>query len=312
MTRDDVLAAAARIEGRVVRTPVLRSAALDRRVGGRVVLKAECLQRTGSFKLRGATNAILRRVETGARSVVAYSSGNHAQAVACAAAACGLAATVFMPTDAPAAKRRGTLSWGATVHGYDRMTEDREALATGFAERHGAALIPPFEDEDVIAGQGTAALELVEQAGEPELLLVPAGGGGLVAGCGLAVACTLVYAVEPDGWDDTARSLAAGDRLTAPGGSMLCDSLLSPRPGRISFALNRERLAGALAVSDVEVLAAMRFAFEELRVVLEPGGAAGLAALLAERVAVEGRSVGVVLSGGNVDASTFERCLRDG
>ncbi len=310
MTREDVLAAAARIEGHVVRTPVLRSAALDRLVGGAVVLKAECLQRTGSFKLRGATNAILKRVGEGVRSVVAYSSGNHAQAVACAAAACGLAATVFMPSDAPAAKRRGTLSWRATVHHYDRLSEDREALAQAFAERHGAALIPPFEDEDVIAGQGTAALELMEQAGEPEVLLVPAGGGGLVAGCGLAAPDALVYAVEPAGWDDTARSLAAGKRLMAPGGSMLCDSLLSPRPGRISFGVNRDRLAGALAVSDDEVLAAMRFAFEELRVVLEPGGAVGLAALLAGRVAVDGRSVGVMLSGGNVDAEVFARCLK--
>ncbi len=306
VTREDVLAAAGRIAGQVVRTPVLRSAALDRACGGRVALKAECLQRTGSFKLRGATNAIQRLAARGVREVVAYSSGNHAQAVACAAASCGMRAIVFMPHDAPAAKRAGTLSWGAEVHVYDRASEDREALAAAFAERTGAAIVAPYEDADVIAGQGTAALELIEEAGMPELLLVPTGGGGLVAGSALVADGARVYAVEPAGWDDTARSLAAGQRLRSDGrAGGLCDALLAPTPGRLSFAINETRLAGGLSVSDAEVRAAMRFAFDQLHVVVEPGGAVGLAAVLAGRVASRGRSVGVMLSGGNVDASVF-------
>lgn len=310
-TRTDVLDAAARIAGRIVRTPILRNTTLDRATNATVLLKPECLQRTGSFKLRGATNAILRLADQGVRDIVAYSSGNHAQAVACAAAAAGLSATVFMPTDAPAAKRAGTLSWGATIHDYDRRTESREALAAAFSARTGAALVAPYEDADVIAGQGTATLELIEDAGLPDLLLVPAGGGGLIAGAALAAEGTRIYSVEPAGWDDTARSLAAGNRQTNTGDAgTLCDSLLAPTPGILSFAINHPRLAGGLTVTEPEILAAMRFAFDHLHVVVEPGGAVALAALLAGHVDAKGRTVGIILSGGNVDAAVFARALQ--
>ncbi len=312
-TADDVQAAARRIEGRVVRTPVLRNAELDRIVGGTVLLKAEVLQRTGSFKLRGATNAVMQL--HGATGVVAHSSGNHGQAIGCAAAAAGLPATIFMPADAPRVKVEATRRWGATIVPYDRQRDDREAMSAAHAERTGAALIPPFEHPHVMAGQGTLALELFEDAGLTlDALLVCTGGGGMVAGCALAAegvsSGTAVYAVEPEGWDDTARSLRSGDReANAPGGSLLCDALLSPRPGAMTFAINKPRLAGAFVVSDAEVLAAMAFAFTHLKLVVEPGGAVCLAALLSGRFDARGRAVGAVLSGGNVDAAVFQRAL---
>lgn len=326
-THDDVLAAQARIAGRVVRTPMLRHRVLDERAGGTVLVKPEPLQRTGSFKLRGATNAVLALAPTErARGLVAHSSGNHAQAVACIAAALGLHATIFMPADAPRTKTDATRAWisaagGATIIPYDRATEDREALSAAFVERTGAVLIPPFEHPDVIAGQGTAALELAADAADAGLvmdaLLVCTGGGGLVAGSGLALAGvspdTRIYAVEPEGSDDTARSLAAGERLAnRPGGSPLCDSLLTPMPGVMTFALNQALLAGALAVSDAEVLRAMAFAFTHLKLVVEPGGAVALAAVLSGRYDARGQVVGIVLSGGNVDPAIFARALAAG
>ena len=318
-TPDDVAAARARIAERVVRTPMLRHPLLDERAGGTVLLKPEPLQRTGSFKLRGATNAILQLSEAARRAgVVTHSSGNHGQAVACAASGLGVAATVFMPADAPSIKAESTRRWGATVVVYDRRTDDREALSRAFAERTGAALIPPFDHPHVIAGQGTLAAELIEDARAAGLtmdaLLVCTGGGGMIAGCALAAAGlspgTRVYAVEPEGWDDTARSLRAGAReRNAMDGSSLCDALLAPLPGEITFAVNRERLAGGVTVSDAEVLDAMRFAFLHLKLVVEPGGAVALAALLSGRFEAEGRVVGAVLSGGNVDPAVFARAL---
>ena len=318
-TPDDVVAARARIAPFVVRTPMLRHAALDRITGGTVLLKPESLQRTGSFKLRGATNAIRQLGEAERRAgVVTFSSGNHAQAVACAAAAMGLRATVFMPADAPGVKVDDTRSWGAAVIHFDRARDDRAALARAFAERTGAILVPPFDHPDDIAGQGTLALELAEDAASIGLrldaFLSGVGGGGLISGCGLAFAAvspaTLLWGVEPQGWDDTARSLAAGERVAnAPGGSTLCDSLLVEMPGSLTFALNRRLLAGVLVVSDAEVLAAVAFAFRHLKLVLEPGGSVGLAALLAGRFDARGKVVGVVLSGGNVDAAVFRRAL---
>ena len=315
----DVVDARVRIAGHVVRTPMLRHPGLDKLVGGTVLLKAETLQRTGSFKLRGATNAV-RRLDTNAlaRGVVAFSSGNHGQAVACAAAAMGAQATVFMPADAPQIKLESTRGWGAEVITYNRATDDRDALTADFAARTGAVLIPPFDHIDVIAGQGTLALELAEDAANAGLsldaMLVCTGGGGMLAGCALALEGaspdTLLYAVEPTGWDDTARSLAAGERQgNAPGGSLLCDSLLSAMPGEMTFALNRPRVAGGISVSDVEVLAAMRFAFLHLKLVVEPGGAVCLAALLSGRFAARGQVVGAVLSGANVDQAVFARAL---
>lgn len=318
-TAADVVTAQARLQGHIVRTPLLRNPVLDQVTGGTILLKPECLQRTGSFKLRGATNAVLQLDAAQRRGgVVAHSSGNHGQAVAHAAAAAGIAATIFMPADAPAVKVESTRRWGAEIIHFDRMTEDRQALATAFAARMGATLIPPYDHPHVIAGQGTLALELVADAREAGLaldaLLVCTGGGGMVAGCALAVEHAApraaVLAVEPEGFDDTARSLRSG-RIegNAPGGSTLCDALLSPSPGALTFPINRARLAGGLVVSDDEVLAAMRFAFTHLKLVLEPGGSVALAALLAGRFEARGRTVGAVLSGGNVDAGVFARAL---
>ncbi len=316
-THADVLAARERIAAHVVRTPTLRHARLDALTGGTILVKAEPLQRTGSFKLRGASNAIrLLDAEARARGIVTHSSGNHGQAVACAAAAVGARATVFMPADAPAIKRAGTEAWGAEIVAYDRAHDDREALSAAFARRTGASLIPPYDHPQVIAGQGTLALELAEDAAAAGLamdaVLVCTGGGGLVSGCALALegTATQVWAVEPEGSDDTARSLASGQReRNPPGGSTLCDALLSPQPGELTFAINRTHLAGGLAVSDAEVLAAMAFAFEVLKLVVEPGGAVALAALLSGRFSARGRVVGCVLSGGNVDPALFRRAL---
>lgn len=318
-TYEDVRAAAARLAGRVVRTPMLRHPLLDSLTGGTVLVKPEPLQRTGSFKFRGATNAVMRlSAAQRAGGVVTHSSGNHGQAIACAAASEGVRALIAMPEDAPAIKVESTRRWGAEIIHFDRLGTDRDALADRLAEERGAALIPPFDHPDVIAGQGTVALELIEDAAAAGLrmdaLAVCTGGGGLVGGCALAVEGmspgTEVFAVEPEGWDDTARSLAAGERLRADGkGSTFCDALLSIAPGRITFAVNQPRLAGGVAVTPDEVLKAMRFAFDHLKIVAEPGGAVALAAVLAGHVPARGRTVGVVISGGNVDPAVFARAL---
>jgi threonine dehydratase len=311
----DVEAAAARLRGVAARTPLLESAALNERAGGRVLLKAECLQRTGSFKFRGAYNAIS---QTQASAVVAYSSGNHAQGVAAAAKLLGKAATIVMPADAPAIKIASTRAYGAEVRLYDRERESREAIGAEIAARTGAALIRPYDDPWIIAGQGTAALELAAQAQElgaaPDLALVPCGGGGLIAGCALALSTAFpgiaIYAVEPDGLDDTRRSLEAGERVANPAGARsICDALLVPTPGELTFALNRRLLAGGLAVSDEEARGAIAFAFRALKLVLEPGGAVALAAVLSGRLALGGRTAAVVLSGGNVDPELFAAAI---
>jgi threonine dehydratase len=318
-TYDDVMAARGRIAPLVVRTPMLRNPVLDQLTGGTILLKPEPLQRTGSFKLRGASNAILQLDAAQRRAgVVTHSSGNHAQATAYAAASVGAKATIFMPDDAPAIKVESTMRWGAEIRRYDRHTDDREGMTRAHAEASGAVLVPPFDHPDVIAGQGTLALELVEDAEAAGLamdaMLACTGGGGLIAGCALAIEGaspdTLVYAVEPEGWDDTGRSLASGQRETnAPGGSTLCDSLLAHSPGRLTFAVNRPRLAGGISVTDDEVMAAIRFAFSHLKLVVEPGGAVCLAALLAGKFDARGKVVGAVLSGGNVDPDVFGRAL---
>lgn len=316
----DVAAAHQRIAAHVVRTPTLRSAALDAATGANVLIKAEPLQRTGSFKLRGATHALLRLAEADRRhGVVTYSSGNHGQALACAAARFGVKATIVMPADAPAVKRDATAAWGAEIVSYDRRTGDREAIGREIAARTGAALIPPYDHPDVIAGQGTLARELVEDAESLGLridsFLVCTGGGGLTAGCALALADhspgTRVFAVEPAGWDDTARSLEQGRRVRNDGGaSHLCDALLAPTPGELTFRINQRLLAGALRVSDDEVLSAMRFALTHLKMVVEPGGAVALAALRAGRLPdCAGQTVGIVLSGGNADPAIIGEAL---
>jgi threonine dehydratase len=315
----DILDAADRIEPAAVPTPLLAFPALDARVGGRVLLKAELAQRTGSFKFRGALNR-MRRIapQRQAAGVVAYSSGNHAQAVAAVAKLLGMPAVIVMPSDAPAVKIERTRGHGAVVVLYDREREDREAIGARIAAERGATIVAPYEDRDVIAGQGTAGLELVKQAealdDRADAVLVPTSGGGLVAGVALAVKerwpdCA-VYAVEPEGHDDTTRSLAARRRLVNPPGTRsICDALLAPTPGAISFAVNSRLLAGGIVVPDSETLAAMGYAKRALDLELEPAGAIALAAVLSGRFAARGRTVAVVLSGGNVEPVVLERAL---
>ena len=318
-TYEDVLDAAGRIEGLAVKTPLLRHDALDAATGARVFVKAECLQRTGSFKFRGAYNRISRlTADELARGVVAFSSGNHAQGVAAAAALMKTPAVIVMPSDAPQAKIEGTKALGGEVITYDRWTESREEIGAKISRERGAVLVPPFEDFHVIAGQGTVGLEAVHQLGalgqSADLLLAPASGGGLVGGVGLAFGAlspaTRIYAVEPEGYDDYVQSLAAGHPVSIkPTKPSLLDALMSPAPGEMTFALNKQQLSGALTVSDEDALAAMALAFRHLKIVLEPGGAAALAAVLAGKLAVAGQTVVVVASGGNVDAGTYARAI---
>jgi threo-3-hydroxy-L-aspartate ammonia-lyase len=311
----DIDAAAGRLRGVAVRTPALGSPLLDARVGARVALKAEVLQRTGSFKFRGAFNRVSTLTsEERERGVVAFTSGNHGQAVALACKLQGVAATIVMPADAPTAKLEATRRHGAELITYDRYTEDREAIARGLAAQRGLTLVPPFDHPDVVAGQGTAALELVQDAGQLDLLLAPVSGGGLIAGCAVAAQHahpgTRVVGVEPAAGDDTRRSLAAGHRVAIETPRSLADALGVSTPGELTFAINQQRLEGVVTVSDGELIEAMRFAFEQLKLVLEPSGGAGLAALLSGRVEVEpGSRVGVILSGGNVDADRFAMLL---
>jgi len=311
----DVAAAAERLGGVAVATPLLESAALNQRVGGRVLLKAEPLQHTGSFKFRGAYNTIS---QIDAAAVVAYSSGNHAQGVARAARLLGRRATIVMPADAPAIKLAHTRADGAEVRLYDRQGESREAIGAEIAAATGAVLIRPYDDARIIAGQGTVGLELAEQARAagaiPDAALIPCGGGGLIAGCSLALAELCpgieIHAVEPAAFDDTRRSLAAGARLANPAGSRsICDALLVPSPGELTFELNRRLLAGGLVAGDAEVRQALAFAFRHLKLVVEPGGAVALAALLAGAFDARNRTVAVVLSGGNVDPALFAAAL---
>ena len=316
----DIADAAARLQGHAVRTPLLRNDVLDGRLGARVFIKAECLQRTGSFKFRGAFNRISRLSEAErARGVMAYSSGNHAQGVAAAARLNGTTAKILMPSDAPRAKVDGVRFWGGEVVEYDRGTENREEMGRSIAAAEGRVLVPPYEDPFIIAGQGTAALEAVEQlteagAAAPDVVICPAGGGGLIAGTGLAVLHhhpdAQIWAAEPDGFDDHRRSLASGRRETnARLTGSLCDAIITPTPGELTWSLNSRQLAGGAAVSDDEALDAVAFAWRHLKIVVEPGGAVALAAILSGRVDVAGKTVCVVASGGNVDRAMFGRAL---
>jgi threonine dehydratase len=316
----DVEKAAERLKGFAVRTPVIRSVKLDQMTGGHVLIKAECLQRTGSFKFRGAWNCVSQiDPKQYPGGVVAFSSGNHAQGVAAAAQIRGLPALIVMPADTPRIKQDNTKGFGAEVVTYDRATEDREAIAAQYVAERQAVLVPPFEHPDIIAGQGTAGLELAEEAAALDValddVLVCCSGGGLTAGIALAMEAkspaTRVHAVEPEGFDDYARSLRSGAReKNAKATGSICDALLSVQPGAMTFAINQSRLSGGLAVSDAEAAEAVRFAFEVLKLVLEPGGAVALAAVLAGKIGTKGRNIGVIASGGNCDAELYGRILR--
>jgi len=304
INRLDVQAAAARIAGQVVRTPLIETR-LD---GRRAWLKGECLQTGGAFKLRGATNRLLLLdKDERARGVVAFSSGNHAQGVAIAARRLGIAATIVMPADAPQLKIDGTRAEGATIIFYDRRTEQREVIAARLAAESGATLVPSFDDQHIVAGQGSVGLEILDQLAQagappPLLIAVPVGGGGLAAGIALACPDARILGAEPEGWDDMARSLAGGAivPVAADAPPTLCDALQTPRVSPITFDILREREAQVVAVTDDEIAAAVRWAYVEHQLVVEPGGAAALAALLAGKAKVEEGMV-VVLSGGNVD-----------
>lgn len=319
----DVCAAAERLAGRAVRTPLLESPWLNARIGGRLLVKAEPLQRTGAFKFRGAYNCI-SQLDAAARKrgVVAYSSGNHAQAVAAAAHMLGAPAVIVMPNDAPAVKVAGTRRYGAEIVSYDRATEDRAALAEGLARDKGATLVRPYEDCDVIAGQGTVGLEIAAECRvrdiAPDFVVVPAGGGGLMAGCALALSAELpdaaLYTAEPSDYDDHARSFAAGarQRVRDMSAATLCDALLPEQPGERTFAINSSRVAGGVTADDDAVLGAMAAAFHELKLVVEPGGAAALAAVLNGALETTDKTVVVVASGGNVDPDVFRMALDRG
>jgi threonine dehydratase len=306
VTRDDVIGAGARIAGLVEQTPLIE----DRVAGVATWLKCECLQIGGAFKLRGATNRLLQlSAEERERGVVAFSSGNHARGVAIAARRLGMRAIIVMPADAPQVKVDGTRAEGAEIIFYDRRTESREEIAGRIAAQSGATVVPSFDDPAIVAGQGTAGLEIVDQLGRsPARIVIPCGGGGLASGIALAVPDAEIVIVEPDGWDDMARSLAGGAIVPvgedAP--STICDALQTPRVSPITFGILQQRRARALAVSDAEAAAAVRFAWERHGLVVEPGGAVGLAALLSGTLAPAENTV-VVLSGGNIDPALHAR-----
>ena len=315
----DIEAASVRILPFVVRTPLLESEVLNRATGARVLVKAESLQKTGSFKFRGACNRVLQiPAALRPRGVVAFSSGNHALAISAVCARFGMPATIIMPADAPKAKIEGARAYGATVRLYDRQTDDREAIGRDIAERTGAVTVPPYDDRQVMAGQGTVGLEIVQQTQAlsvvPDVVLAAASGGGLVAGVATAINAycrqARLYAVEPKGFDDHARSLAKGEQVTnAAGARSICDALQVASPGKLTFPINKRLLAGSLVVDDDEVRRAMRVAFETLKLVVEPGGAVPLAAVLAGKLDVAGKTVVLVLSGGNVDHDIFVSAL---
>ena len=316
----DIEAAAGRLRGHAIETPLVESPALNDHLGARVLIKLETLQRVGAFKFRGAYNRLVQlNADQRTRGVVAFSSGNHAQGVALAAKLLGMPALIVMPSDAPSVKVAATRGYGAEVQLYDRLTESREAIAAEIAASRGAIVVPAFDDPHIIAGQGTAGLEMMRQvqaAGATlDIALAPVSGGGLLAGVSEVVKtlspATEVWGVEPAAFDDLARSLATGERVTIkPAGRSLCDALESPAPGEITFPMLKKNLAGAVGVTDAEVTEAMRYAFGVLKLVVEPGGSVGLAALLTGKIPARGKTVGLVLSGGNVDPDLFARVLR--
>jgi threonine dehydratase len=318
-TAQDVDAAAQVLRGVALRTPLIASPVLDALTGARVFLKAETLQRTGSFKFRGAYNklAAIPRDER-AGGVVAFSSGNHAQGVAAAARLLGMPAVIVMPSDAPHGKRARTAALGAEVVLFDRANDDREAIARAIAQERNAVLVPPYDDPLVIAGQGTVGREIIEDLAtlglRPDVIAVTASGGGLTAGIALAVKSRVpdvrLYTAEPAGFDDHARSFKSGRReQNAALTGTICDALMARTPGQLTFAINRDLVGEGVVATDQEVAAAMVFAFHELKLVVEPGGAVALAALMAGKIAIKGKIAVAVLSGGNVDADLFHRLV---
>jgi threo-3-hydroxy-L-aspartate ammonia-lyase len=307
---DDVRAAADRIAALAHRTPLLRSRTLDARVGAPVALKAENLQRAGAFKFRGACNAVATLRPDGVCSV---SSGNHAQALALAAREHGARATILMPHDAPASKRAATEGYGAEVIEFDRYADDRDALARDLAAERGLTLVHPYDEPLVMAGQGTVGLELAADVEDLDVVVVPCGGGGLLSGVATAIKAlrpeARVVGVEPQASDDTARSLRAGERVHVEVRQTIADGQQLPTPGERTWPVVRALVDDVVTVSDTEILTAMRLLFERVKVVAEPSGASALAALLAGRVEVRGGTVGVVISGGNVDAARFASLL---
>ena len=317
----DIEAAAARLDGVAVKTPLIRNHALDAVAGGSVFVKPECLQVTGSFKIRGAYNFLSQLTPEEARhGVVTFSSGNHAQGVAAAGAMLGIRTTIVMPEDAPRAKLENTKRLGGEVITYDRYTGDREAIARSIAKERGAVVVPSYDHDFIIAGQGTVGLEIARDLKalgiKPDRVIVNCGGGGLIAGSATALKSFFpdvsVHTAEPEEFDDTARSLASGRRETiAENARSICDALQAHTPGELTFEINRRLLAEGTAVSDAEVRAAMRFAFQHLKLVVEPGGAAALAALLSAKVATAGKTTVVVISGGNVDLELYAEIQRE-
>lgn len=319
VTARDIISAADRLIGHAVVTPLLESPALNERVGGRVLIKPEILQRVGAFKFRGAYNRLSRLDdEERKRGVVAFSSGNHAQGVALAARMLDMPAVIVMPIDAPAVKVEATRGYGAELRFYDRMKDDRVAIADAIAAERGAIVVPAFDDPYIIAGQGTVGLEIAQQVralgATLEVVLGPIGGGGLMAGVSEVIKArhpdAEIWGVEPEAFDDTRRSLAAGERVTAPWtGRSMCDALESPMPGELTFPLLRKNLTGIVTANDDEVADAMRYAFATLKLVVEPGGSVALAALLSGKIDLAGRTAAIILSGGNVDPELFGRVI---
>jgi len=316
---DDIVSAAGRIDGVAVKTPILENMALNERSGGRVFIKPETMQHAGAFKFRGAYNRLVQlTAEERQKGVVAWSSGNHAQGVAAAAKLLGMKATIIMPEDAPTIKVDNTRAFGATIRFYDRYNESREEIGHAMAKEQGSTLVPSYDDPHIIAGQGTTGLEILEQVAaydaQLQAVLIPCGGGGLCAGTSMAIRSQHpdidVYSVEPESFNDTARSLVSGKQEhVAKGSKSICDALLAPFPGDMTFPINKEYITAGLSVSEAEVKQAVQFAWEKLKLVVEPGGVVALAALLSGKYDAKGKTIAVVLSGGNVDPDLFAECI---
>ena len=319
ITYNSILEASKRLEGRVVRTPILQSKYINEKLESNIFLKAENLQTIGAFKFRGAMNSILQLPKS-VNKVLAWSSGNHAQAVAAASKITGRQATIVMPEDSPKAKLDGTAFWGATIIKYDRNKESREEIGKRIAKELNATIIPPFDDEKVIIGQGTAGIECIEQLNQlnviPDIVLCCCGGGGLIAGIGTALKAKFknakIFSVEPENFDDTKKSLAVNSLISNDmKHTSICDALLAEKPGNITFEINRLNLTSGISVTDKETLMAMNTAFKHLKIVLEPGGAVALAAAIYRKIDITNKNVLVIASGGNVDKDIFENCLNE-